>query len=653
MKALKALVWKEVQTLKYVWIAGLLLFNGLGFWPIFFGSGIYGTHPSQSVAGISLCLGAVYCVILAISLICQDFQRPLEYFWKARPIRVSQIIGIKYALGLITVFFVSFVPLVLALAFEGRQDRGLDVFKLLTHSSDFEVHILLYHTLSLILIFSVCFLMAALVRKAVETALLSFAAILIIYFFPVVFPPLENLSVINLINTWDDSVGLFKPEVLENDSSRSEFARLDHHLAFGSFVFAFNRVWWVFAASMVSLALLALVATVSVLNRNWSFSLNQRSLAWSLASVSLLLFGAASFEVGTNLECERVIKSPREISIEGIVQDAGRGILVYETKFQDSMHLGFQQFDLNKEETLGRSIEDPWTIGSRHRYGGISYSWDSKSPKLLHYLARDIEVTKYDDPTRLGLQRNHLALATVDFGIPESATPISRIDLKPLMIKDLDSFIETSFVPGLAQIDDRSLATNLSLRKYLYRFDLDSEGHPQPDGMITEAHEDAGHDDNWRGEIESITVHLPRIPGLSPREKLRVWSELQGAGQRALNGELLAMRNEYDRVQVFELDSMNDDRAIFLKRSEIGKSPIEQLLHHGAWDLRLFDKYLAVIHSGGLTLYDVSDPNRPVQVGHYNSGIDHLNTVVSLGDGRILAAGNHLHVIRLPERGRS
>ncbi|MCA9414361.1 MAG: hypothetical protein KC944_24325, partial [Candidatus Omnitrophica bacterium] len=435
MRTFKALLWKEFQTLKYVWLAGLFLFYGLGFFPAFFQSGVYASHPSQSVGGMSLSFGAVYCVILAIALLGRDFRGSLETFLRARPIPVSRILTVKYALGLFTVVMVSFVPLALALALEGTDQGGINQYKLLGHAPDFEVHILLYHPFTLSAIFSLCFLIGAWVRKAVETALLSFAAILLVYFFPVIFPPLGDFSVINLINTWEDSVGLFQTEVLQNAIPGNAFATFDHHIALPSFVLAFDNVWVGYGLSTLLISLFAVAGAFWVLEKNWSIELNQKSLAWSLAGVSLLLFGAASFEVGTNLECERMIKSPWEIGIEGIAQEGGRGILVYQTHNQDWMHLGFQRFDLNREDVLGRHIEDPWTIGSRRiRYGDISYSWDSRSPGMIHYLARDIEIFNENMPTTVTISSPAVKAIIPDASITrtvgESRTDRIRLGLQ-------------------------------------------------------------------------------------------------------------------------------------------------------------------------------------------------------------------------------
>ncbi|MCA9449394.1 MAG: hypothetical protein KC931_19910, partial [Candidatus Omnitrophica bacterium] len=257
MRTFKALLWKEFQTLKYVWIAGVVLFYGIGFWPVFVRSGAFGSYPSQSVGGITLCFGAVYCVILVIALLCQDFQKPLEFFWRSRPVSLVRLLSVKYFVGSLTVFFISFVPLAFALLVDGRPTPTPPDYKLLSQPASFEVHILLYHTFTLMLVFSVCFLIAALVRKAVETALLSFAAILAIYFFPVVFPPLEHLSVINLINSWEDSVGLFRSQVLNIDYSHNEFAMLDRHFRLGPMVLAFDPQWLVFILSMILFSALA------------------------------------------------------------------------------------------------------------------------------------------------------------------------------------------------------------------------------------------------------------------------------------------------------------------------------------------------------------------------------------------------------------
>lgn len=653
MKTFKALLWKEVQTLKYVWVAGFLLFYAFGFWPSLFGSGAFESRPYQSIAGISMTFGNVYCVILAISLVCRDFQNPLEFFWRARPISLVPMVMVKYFLGLVTIVAISFVPLGLALLWKTSSIGNLPDYKMYP---DFEVHILCFHTFTLILIFTVCFLTAALLRKAVESVLLSFAAILIVYFFPVVFPPLGFLSVINLTTRWEGSIAIFKPEVLLAAPGWNPLSLFNNHLNLGAFVFAFNGEWVVFVLSMVILSLVAFAAAVWVLNRGWSFSLDQKSVAWSLAAVALLLFGAASFEVGTNLECERVIRSTQEQSVQGIAQEGGRGVLVYQfdrgSGLDSTLHLGFQEFDLNREEVYGRSVEDPWVIGpGRMRYGSISYSWDNRSPHLVHYIARDVSRT-YTDRGRWNEERKSLALATVNFDTPSSATPIARIDLKPLMVKHPDRFEDSVFVPGMALVGEASLALNFSFDTDLQFFDLRPPERPKPVGPPTEGFFGWSVPPGAYGEREIVEFTLPRIPGLSAEERLKALGDLLGSGGHAISPVIYAAQGREYTIDIHRRVSLDEEKAVFEEVGQTVQSPVERLLQSGTRQIVLVDFYLIHVHSGGLTVYDLSDPSRPMRVGHYRSGIDNLNTVVPLGDGRILAAGNHLHVVRLPERGR-
>lgn len=653
MRTFKALIWKEFQTLKFVWVAGLLLFYAFPFWPSLVRSGASVNRPSESVAGISICFGAVYCVILVISLVCRDFQQPLESFWRSRPIRITQVLLIKYTLGLITVIFIAFVPLLLASLWEGPSTRNLSKFQMLP---DFQVHILLLHTFTLMAVLSLCFFVGAWVRKAVETALLSFAAILILYFFPVVFPPLESISIVNFINQWEASVGLFKPEVLVAAPGWNPLSLFNTHLNLGVFVFAFNQDWVIFVLSMVILSLVAFAAAVWVLNRGWSFSLDQKSIAWSLAAVSLLLFGAASFEVGTNLECERVIRSTQERSVQGIAQKDGRGVLVYQfdrgSGLDSSLHLGFQEFDLNREEVYGRSVEDPWVIGpGRVRYGNISFSWDHRSPHLVHYIARDVSRT-YTDRSRWKEERKSLALATVNFETPSSATLIARVDLRPLMEKHPNRFEDSGFVPGMALVGEASLVLNLSFDTDLKFFDLRSPEHPKASGSPIKGFFGWSVPPGAYGEREMVEFTLPRIPGLSAEERLKALGDLLGSGGHAISPVIYAAQGRDYTIGIHRRVSLDEEKAVFEKVGDIVQSPVERLLQSGTRQIVLVDSYLIHVHSGGLTVYDLSDPSRPMRVGHYRSGIDSLNKVVPLGDGRILAAGNHLHVVRLPEKGR-
>ena len=66
--------------------------------------------------------------------------------------------------------------------------------------------------------------------------------------------------------------------------------------------------------------------------------------------------------------------------------------------------------------------------------------------------------------------------------------------------------------------------------------------------------------------------------------------------------------------------------------------------------MALRDGLLHVLHGGGLTVFDISDPARPRKAGHYAVPNEQLRTLAIGANGQILVAGEKLHIVSPPSR---
>ncbi len=171
MKRIAMLLRKEWVESQWFVYGGLVIFVALGR--------ILGTPDAV------LLLGGVFAMLMAIATTCRDLGGGLESFWRSRPIGLVTWMTVKYAAGLVTILSITWVAL------------GVDL--LLQGASSYTLGMLVAHSFSIIVLYSVAFALSCACRRAVHAALLSLTAGLAVYFLPVVVPALEQWSVHNLI----------------------------------------------------------------------------------------------------------------------------------------------------------------------------------------------------------------------------------------------------------------------------------------------------------------------------------------------------------------------------------------------------------------------------------------------------------------------
>jgi ABC-type transport system involved in multi-copper enzyme maturation permease subunit len=66
-----------------------------------------------------------------------------------------------------------------------------------------EVPVLIFHSFTLLTIYSIAFLLGCLVREAAKAAVLAIMATLLLYFLPVLVPPLQPLSIFAPNSGWE------------------------------------------------------------------------------------------------------------------------------------------------------------------------------------------------------------------------------------------------------------------------------------------------------------------------------------------------------------------------------------------------------------------------------------------------------------------
>ena len=179
---LAALVWKEWHEVRaFLWIAMgvfilLPILGGLE------GLAQYSRHFEFVAMPWVVGFGGVLAVFVAVGVTCRDLTGPIETFWRSRPVSVTRWLTIKYVIGLVVVLVGCILPLAIEFAVSSDRDESLT----------FMMGWFPFYGAAL---YSIGFLAGCLVRRTSQAAMLALAAMLLVYFLPVVLPPLAWLSV--------------------------------------------------------------------------------------------------------------------------------------------------------------------------------------------------------------------------------------------------------------------------------------------------------------------------------------------------------------------------------------------------------------------------------------------------------------------------
>src|SRR5207248_10793483 len=106
-----------------------------------------------------------------------------------RPVSITQWLLTKYLVGLAIVLFSCILPLILERLLSRRPE-------------DQSTFTLVFFPFSWTALYSIGFLCGALVRRTAHAAMLALAAMLLLYFLPMILPPLAWLSMANLGDEW-------------------------------------------------------------------------------------------------------------------------------------------------------------------------------------------------------------------------------------------------------------------------------------------------------------------------------------------------------------------------------------------------------------------------------------------------------------------
>ena len=617
MKQLIALVWKEWREDRaFLWI-GLGVFLGLPMIGGLEAMAQYSRRFEISASPWVLAFGGVLAVFVAVGATCRDFAGHLEEFWRSRPVGTTRWLMAKYLVGLAVVLVACIIPLAIEVS------NGHDKSALL---------LITWFPFLWAALYGIAFLAGCVLRRTSYAAMLALAAMLLVYFLPVVFPPLHWLKVSAVT---DVGVG---PGIWPKVGGRPQ---------------------WAFAAGMFTLAIVALLAALLAIHRDWQIRSGRKLMYASISAAFLLLLATVAFQVGTNIPVLCQVDLPKGEEVERIQCDGNAGYVI---TVLDRVwpYTGPNRCNFRALKLTDHGIELGSAVPVPDRFPRAFYIWAwwmmerADVPGLANALYY-IDVTGNDETVAYWLN-----VAQLDKGISKPLLQIWE-DNRPYNERPSPRLYGTG--NRLYVMGDRLMTLDVT----------------QPLAPRVIADVPFGYD--WWGPMSyvgdaTIIELLPPVPNLSPMERLRLvmW-------RFSFDGEITCQWLWHDNVLVaYRLTQLADATvaqftngfsghrppatllknaaAVFTKIGQYKPNVVEEMFTSYPLELKLQNGRLYVTvaqpleaENPHIDVFDVRGPHPLRLVGHFAA--PGIRTVCPLPDGRALVGGPSLWLIGPPPHYRA
>jgi hypothetical protein len=649
MRSNKALLWKEWREVRWFLIAGVAIFVG---WPLLEALANYRFRQSFSSGapeGMVLLFGGAFAIFVAVGVTCRDLREAIACFWQSRPVAIWRWVVTKYMMGLAVVLVVLCVSVAIQ-DWMAKQVAG----------SEYQVrqlsNILTCHTFTLILIYSLSFVVGCLIRIPVYAVILSAALALLVYFLPMLVPPLESFSVFNII--MQSPVEIVQLSKLEQGgpwfAGKLRIVNIPWADDLG-LRYNVDLLRYIIVTFILSCA--GLIVAWAAVKRNWRLKVGQKLMFWLLGGVGMLLFLTVVFQLGSNLKCVRQIPiKPQGEGERGVAQiacDGDKGVFLLRNKkpgdAADDAAYSLMTFDLSAKEPLG--CEE--IILAKDQAPTFSWSgdrgkivWSAKNPQWAYSIKTSMR--KYEPDGHWFTDRAELLTISLAAG---SAGPVDKLDLLPHLKG------QTAYSDSLYMLDGTIYA---SLSGTLFIFDVGIDGKPVLRKIVKErvgiSGQSGGSDASGRLLWASMTLRLVDGEGLSVEERLKLTVELSEYRVMASDGDVVVEVNS-DFIRAYRLKEVSGDIATLEMTAYRRPTPLERLAGTNPTQVFMRNGLAYVIDSswdfGGLTVYDVRRPQQIRRVGHYATPNERLLAIAPLQDGNILLGGNKLHIVKPPRAART
>ena len=644
MKASVALIWKEWREVRWSLLAWSLIFIGI---PLYFAlllKNIDNVYYTSFGSPIATSFGAVCAIFVASGLICPDMRVKLLNFAISKPININKWIVIKYFIGLAVVVFVYLSALVIdyfsisSRVYETSEPvrRGIAGLYCLMNT----------HTFTIILIYSLSFFIGCVVRQTAYAAIVSVAVALLVYFLPLLFPPLGAFSIFNIMEQW--TVQIVRLSALDEPwfGEKLRILKLS-----GDLGIRYNIEWLRYVVvAVVSIALSVIFSALAV-KKNWRLKIGQKSVLWSFGIVGLLLLSGLAFQVGSNLKCIQ------QISLKPIVKEKQALIRIFPSgdkgllMFTDGQGISVSQYDLYSEsKKISPAIRLESDTGAQWQNWPVEFRsilWSAKNPDLIYYIKREVDpnTSKYtfyfctaslDEEAGKALVTHNLNIGP----LRSEKSPSSCLYMTLKNHKAYVSLFEKLIIIDLAVPDKPTLSKIV-------------------DGTVGYAGASYSFDPELGRNRSLIRLNMIPADSLSIEERLEItvalasphWISRSSPYTMAISDKKVVLAAK-EFVRVYEFKNMEGDVAILEMIGQRLPTPLERYLRWNPQYMFISDDLAYIFDTRGgssVTVFDISKFGTVKRVGHYASAGSRMQAIAPLPNkGVLVGMQDKLQIVAPP-----
>lgn len=180
--------------------------------------------------------------------------------------------------------------------------------------------------------------------------------------------------------------------------------------------------------------------------------------------------------------------------------------------------------------------------------------------------------------------------------------------------------------------------------------ECDEDGRPR---VVGEMRGSFGFWEESRGEEKvMLRVKLPPAGGLNARERLDLVLRMSHAPYLLAGEGERVVQASWKFIRCYRVVSLSVEETVLETSGQRDPSPLERLVGFQPYQITMRGGLVYVLDGvsmfGGLTVYDVRDPERIRRVGHYAAPGEDFYALSLTPEGKVLVGGRSLHIVESP-----
>jgi hypothetical protein len=619
MRQLASLAWKEWNESRWLLIVALAVFLGL---PAIGGLEAVreGHRFAILVSPWVFYLGGVLAVFVGVDAACRDLRGRLEDFWRSRPVGTAKWLLVKYFLGLAVVLVACIVPLVAEIKLSHDH-----------YAIPYPAEVMLaWCPFQWAALYSMGFLAGCVLRRGAHAAMLALAGMLLVYFLPVVVPPIERMSIGWVLET--------SAKVLDERNSPAV-----HRVPWIISRVLYTKEQLVFVAGMLALSAASVGLALKAVRRGWHVDSGTKLMYGSVGTALLILFASASFQLATNMPVLQSVELGAGENVAAMCSDGHRGIV-----FTGHVEMGRVRYSGIYSDSVrtmvltasGIEMGPPAQVKGPNVFSEpVAIAWLPEHPDVAYYTRTMWEVRRMP-------RKAHSELVTVsaDPAAP-AAAPLRlwEVDDKPGFMRQF-AWRDRMYIAGMHPDETGGFPEMATI-------DISEPRRPKIIASKAQSYYAGGFYSSETG-----TVELPPIPDLPPRQRLRAAIELTPRLPSVCTDGEVVCDLVGSTFITYRLRVMGSRIAEFEKAGQYDASLLERMFDTERGQCTVgggfayVSTFNSTINTPRVTVFDIRDPQHPRPVGHFAAPCDGPLVVCALPDGRALIGGRKLYLVGPPPR---